>query len=493
MLDREKYKLSTYQTIETLRRKENSVVELVESTLDGMKYIKKTYHEDKRMIYRLLAEIKNDSIPEIYEIFFGEDTIIIEQYMEGKTLHQLITEKHIFSKTEIQRIIDSLTEGIAFLHQKSIIHRDIKPSNIVITSEGKAVLIDYGIARIYTAKKANDTEYYGTAGYAAPEQFGFRQSDFRTDIYALGMTLQQIVSPHNASQTTIKAIDKCTEFAPNQRFRSIDELREHLVQEEKRRRIKILMCTIIACCLLIGACLWTADRTAPQTSDMNAVITVEQTQDMQKEPTKATTEADKAEVTEQKQSGTSTQTPSPAKANVSNKLGTHAELIDLMHSGGQACCLPLKERRQTISIDLGNGRQTYIDAERSDTTIRVTINKTISFTFSDDRSLPRTSYPNGDIMAELIFYDMNNDGIFEIIPIISNAIRTKWNDGSIVVQKNYSLGWCIYLNGESYIRAENRMAALLDTFKIDARAPGCIWTDFPACYKLIDGKMVLFQ
>lgn len=493
MIESEKYKLSTYQTTEILRCKEDSIVETVESSLDGKKYIKKTYHEDKRAIYRLLSDIESDSLATIQEVFFGEDTIIIEQYVAGKTLQQLITEKHSFSREDIRKIFDSLTEGISSLHRKNIIHRDIKPSNIIITPEGKAVLIDYGIARIHTAKKADDTEYYGTAGYAAPEQFGFRQSDFRTDIYALGMTLKQIVTSHNASKAMLKAIDKCAEFAPERRFRTVDEMREQLAQEEKRRRNILCLCVAVVVCVLIGTWIWSSEHTLSEEIDATAIAPTEQMQETKKELMEEITESNIVKETDKKQTEMKRQTVEEVKIHLSDKLGAHSELVDLMNSDGKVRCLSLKAGKQTISIDLGNGRSTHISAERRDASLLVTINKTISFIFTDDSSLSRTSYPQGSMMAELVFYDMNGDGTFEIIPIISNAVRARGGDGSITVLKNYSLGWCIYSNGKTYIRAENRMTALLDTFKIYASALGCIWTDFPAYYKLIDGRLVLCQ
>ncbi len=77
MTEKDKYKLSTYNFIELFHETETSRVELVESSLDGIRYIKKTYNSDKRAIYNSLSKIKITHIPEIYEVIFGEDTITI--------------------------------------------------------------------------------------------------------------------------------------------------------------------------------------------------------------------------------------------------------------------------------------------------------------------------------------------------------------------------------------------------------------------------------
>ncbi len=236
MRESEKYKLSVYEAIETLRETEDARVELVRSTLDGELYIKKTYMDDKRAVYRQLAEIESPGVPRVYEIFFGADTIIIEQYIEGSTLYSLIEEGRCFSRAELEKLVFGLMDAIAALHRANIIHRDIKPGNIVIRPDGSPVLIDYGIARAYSKNCQGDTEHFGTIGYAAPEQFGFSQSDFRTDIYALGITVNELLCEKNSWKTLDIAVAKCKEFDPEHRFQSIGELQKFLLDGEKKRR-----------------------------------------------------------------------------------------------------------------------------------------------------------------------------------------------------------------------------------------------------------------
>ena len=108
MLEIEKYKLSTYRVIETLRKTQETTVELVESDLDSQRYIRKTYNSDKRTVYGILKQLENPNLPKVYEVFFGESTIVIEQYIEGKTLDRMIDEKYRFSKAELREVIDGL-------------------------------------------------------------------------------------------------------------------------------------------------------------------------------------------------------------------------------------------------------------------------------------------------------------------------------------------------------------------------------------------------
>lgn len=82
-----------------------------------------------------------------------------------------------------------LCNGVETLHQKNIIHRDITPNNVMIDYEGNIKLIDFNISRERKQSASRDTTVMGTAGYASPEQFGFTQTGFGADIYAMGVLL----------------------------------------------------------------------------------------------------------------------------------------------------------------------------------------------------------------------------------------------------------------------------------------------------------------
>ncbi|MCM1256313.1 MAG: protein kinase [Roseburia sp.] len=92
-------------------------------------------------------------------------------------------------ETESLDVAGQILEGLDVIHRLKLVHRDINPQNIVISSDGVVKIIDFGIGRMYKELQGRDTEFLGTAGYAAPEQFGFSQSDARTDIYSVGVIL----------------------------------------------------------------------------------------------------------------------------------------------------------------------------------------------------------------------------------------------------------------------------------------------------------------
>ena len=135
-------------------------------------------------------------------------------------------------------MLENLLAGLAVLHENGIVHRDIKPSNIIIKNDGQAVLIDFSIARPYSESRSADTELLGTIGYAAPEQYGFSQSDFRTDIYALGATLKTISFKKDVPKYITKAIERFAAFDPANRFQTVAEIQRYL--KSKKRILRAL-------------------------------------------------------------------------------------------------------------------------------------------------------------------------------------------------------------------------------------------------------------
>lgn len=221
-----RYKLSLYEPIKPLHETADCRVELVKSSLDGREYIKKIYHGDKRLIFEALMQIKSQFIPQIYEIFFGEDTIVIEEYAAGENLGELAKRGEISGKA-LSRIADELLLALQVLHENKIIHRDVKPENLIVTPDG-IKLIDYGIARIYDENEERDTERFGTRGYAAPEQYGFGQSGPQTDIFAFGKTIEAVSSGIRIDWALAKAAAKCARFDPNDRFESAEAVRRYI-------------------------------------------------------------------------------------------------------------------------------------------------------------------------------------------------------------------------------------------------------------------------
>lgn len=184
--------------------------------------------------------IKNFSFKLPAKIFYcAEDeseTTVVEEFIQGENLSE---RKNLLSDSEARVILLQMCDGLKELHGQGIIHRDIKPSNLILQGE-RIRLIDFDAARIFKAGKESDTKLLGTKGYAPPEQFGSGQTDQRSDIYSLGVTMKNLLGS-NCGERLKKILDKCTELDPKNRFQNVDELKLALTTEEPRSYIKILI------------------------------------------------------------------------------------------------------------------------------------------------------------------------------------------------------------------------------------------------------------
>lgn len=197
----------------------------------------------------ILKRLQHSMLPRIVDIFEDADNVyIVEDFVEGRTLEDILKEqKRIDESTGLQWFAD-LCGVLRYLHTQEpnpIIYRDMKPSNVMLQPDGSLKLIDFGIAREYKSDSQADTTYIGTKGYAAPEQFGKAQTDARTDIYALGVTMYHLLtgkSPYEPPYNFVPArelnpqlsrgieyiLNKCIQSEPEQRYQNVDELLDDL-------------------------------------------------------------------------------------------------------------------------------------------------------------------------------------------------------------------------------------------------------------------------
>lgn len=119
------------------------------------------------------------------------------------------------------KLLLELCAAIKAIHKAGVIHRDIKPSNIICGNDGHIRLIDFDSARLRVEFQSRDTEILGTGGYAAPEQYGFMQTDDRSDIYAFGVTMEEILGENADKPKFQRIIRRCTQFDPDRRCRDI--------------------------------------------------------------------------------------------------------------------------------------------------------------------------------------------------------------------------------------------------------------------------------
>lgn len=182
--------------------------------------------------YEELCDIYCSNLPLIYDVITLDDgQIVLEEFINGITVAEVM-EGGQYRYFGARKILKALCHALTVLHERNIVHRDIKPENIMIEKNGRVVLIDFNASR-KISKASKDTIVMGTVGYASPEQLGLSQSDTRTDIYALGILLNVMLTGKHPTQKLAKGkaakiIRKCTNLNPHERYQTVEKLSKAL-------------------------------------------------------------------------------------------------------------------------------------------------------------------------------------------------------------------------------------------------------------------------
>ncbi len=191
---------------------------------------------------RLLARLSHPNIVWVSDYFQeGERHYMVMEFIQGRTLEDMLEEQsEPFPEEQVLVWAEQLCDVLTYLHSQSpkIIYRDLKPGNVMVVEGTDTVkLIDFGIARFYKPGKQKDTIILGTPGYAPPEQYGkgrAAQTDERSDIYALGAMLHQLLSLRDPTQHLF-------DFPPLRKLnpkvgRHVEEAIARAVEKERSRR-----------------------------------------------------------------------------------------------------------------------------------------------------------------------------------------------------------------------------------------------------------------
>ncbi len=192
-------------------------------------------YETMETFYSLRSKISSDFIVNIYNVSATEDLCLIEEeWIAGTTIAEYLDKGLPFSSDETRQYGIEICRALCWFHIHHMVFRDLKPSNVIISNSGHAVLIDPGILRLRKPNQNKDTVILGTPGYAAPEQYGFLQTDHRTDIYALGVLLNNMLTcamPNEQLTTHAsfqKIIRRCISIDANNRYPSCHPLQKDL-------------------------------------------------------------------------------------------------------------------------------------------------------------------------------------------------------------------------------------------------------------------------
>lgn len=205
-------------------------------------------HDSAMQEYEILKKLNGKNTPKSiylpsYMDFFQENgaSYLLREYLYGYSFREYVSNSATDSLPDhllIQCAL-ALCDALEYLHsqQPPIIHRDIKPDNVILDQYGQFRLIDFGIARYYKKNQQGDTENMGSEQSAAPEQFGYTQTDARTDIYSLGALLLygatcefelEKLKYASISKELKRIIQKCMQFAPKDRYQNVQELKRDL-------------------------------------------------------------------------------------------------------------------------------------------------------------------------------------------------------------------------------------------------------------------------
>ena len=255
-----------YREIQTMEDGRSLVMDIP----TGKLYFKKILDVYSIPVFSWLKDHTHRNIPAI-QAYWEQDgkLVVIEELIQGNTLEERMLSGDL-TFDERRRILLEVCDGLAFLHaaEPPIIHRDLKPSNIMITDQGVVKLIDYDAAKVYAGGEKRDTVLIGTHGIAAPEQYGFAESDSRTDIYALGKLIAVLMPD---AENAGRVVEKATRMEPDQRYANVSQVRPQIEKlrekptrweqylrripgfQSRNRKIRILSWAVLTAVLVLAA------------------------------------------------------------------------------------------------------------------------------------------------------------------------------------------------------------------------------------------------
>ena len=168
----------------------------------AIKVLRGDLSNDEKFVRRFQREalsassLAHPNIVEMYDVGEDEGTYyIVMEYVEGKTLKQLLKKRGTLTLSEAIDIMSQLTDGMAHAHDSYIIHRDLKPQNIMIKDDGQIKITDFGIAMALNATQLTQTNsVMGSVHYLPPEQASGKGSTIKSDIYSMGIIFYELLS-----------------------------------------------------------------------------------------------------------------------------------------------------------------------------------------------------------------------------------------------------------------------------------------------------------
>ncbi len=255
-----------FEVIETLKQTQAETTQKVERRLpDGGTegpFVRKYLQVDSGLgsVYQAIYDAEQaglavEHLPRIHACYQLKDQrVVLVDFVQGETLGEVV-DRCGASPELAMEVFPRACEAVRELHEcfsPAVIHRDLKPSNIIL-SWGKLTLIDFGIARIFNPESESDTSHFGTREYAPPEQFGFGQTDVRSDVYSLGALLFYLLTGRSPSAEDrangfactgvpaefFQVVSVACAFDPANRYASVRDLQDAFDQASAQYRARL--------------------------------------------------------------------------------------------------------------------------------------------------------------------------------------------------------------------------------------------------------------
>ncbi|MBR3971687.1 MAG: serine/threonine protein kinase [Ruminococcus sp.] len=339
-----------------------------------------------------LLKVKNPNIALVYGYVYVEgNTYILEEMLSGKTLEEILESDGVFSEKDTARIISEVISGLSELHamKPPVVHNDINTSNIMLCDDNRIKLFDFDISRTFKKNSSRNTELFGTEEYASPEHYGYGQSEPRTDIYCLGVTMHRMLTGKYLSQnrkclykgSMQRIIRKCIKTDLEKRYTSLQSLKKDLkkIIDFKKTVLKVVALLCVLAVIFTGV-FFIGDKNQSKNND--TYITGEnttQTQMITTEYTETTTV----------RTPSSNDNTAPKKVTISDRL--QGELLSMTSTGNEELVY-LEKTSDGYRIKSSNGAEKILPAEFKTKNCRLiynplTDNLYIASTYEDEAAI----------------------------------------------------------------------------------------------------------
>ncbi|MBC7251166.1 MAG: serine/threonine protein kinase, partial [Anaerolineae bacterium] len=170
-------------------------------------HLRQQFHQEAQV----LARLNHPNLVRVTDFFEeGGSVYLVMDFIEGESIADRISRQGALPEDEVLHWADQVLGALVYCHAQGVIHRDVKPQNIIIQSDGRAVLVDFGLVKLWDPRNPRTQEIIrgmGTPGYAPPEQYdpGMGHTDARSDIYSLGATLYHALTGQSPPSTTMRS------------------------------------------------------------------------------------------------------------------------------------------------------------------------------------------------------------------------------------------------------------------------------------------------